>query len=188
MEFKDQLAFEKRDFLIKANGGIALPAAGCIYWLALSIAGIYLTPKMWFLASAFSSGLIFPLGLLLAKPLKSNVMISTPLTSLTGPALISMLMFWPLAIAGSSTNVSFFPLALAVGMGMHWPVIGWMYGKKVYLFHGVARALGATMLWYVFPDQRFVLIPAFVSIIYLITIFGIKREVNLALKEQGVIT
>lgn len=183
MDFSQQLQLQKRDFLIKANGGIALPAAGTIYWLALGVAGLYLKPQTWFLVGAFSSGLIFPLGILLSKPLKSNIFVSTPLSDLIAPALISMLMFWPLAIAGSSANISFFPLALAVGMGMHWPVIGWMYGKRVFLYHGIARAVGCTMLWYIFPDQRFVIIPAFVSVVYLASIVGIKREVNIAVKE-----
>jgi hypothetical protein len=183
MEFKDQLEAEKRNFFIRANGGISLPAAGCIYWLALGIAGFYLKPQTWFIVSAFTSGLIFPLGLLLSKPLKTDIKVPSPLNGLIAPALISMMMFWPLAIAGASSNVSFITLALAVGMGIHWPVIGWMYGRKVYLLHGVIRTIGATMLWYIFPEQRFVLIPVFVSLAYLITIFGIRREVAAAVKE-----
>jgi hypothetical protein len=187
MDFSQQLRLQKRDFLIKANGGIALPAAGTLYWLALGIAGLYLKPQSWFLVAAFSSGLIFPLGILLSKPLKSNIFVSTPLSNLIGPALISMLMFWPLAIAGSAANISFFPLALAVGMGMHWPVIGWMYGKKVFLYHGVVRAVGSTALWYIFPDLRFVIIPMFVSLVYVVSIIGIRREVSMALKEAAVV-
>lgn len=183
MEFKDQLEAEKRSFFIKANGGQSLPAAGCIYWFALGIAGFYLKPQTWFIVSAFTSGLIFPLGLLLSRPLKADIKVSSPLNGLIAPALISMMTFWPLAIAGTSSDVSFITLALAVGMGIHWPVIGWMYGRKVYLLHGIIRTIGATMLWYVFPEQRFVLIPIFVSLAYLITIFGIRREVGTAQRE-----
>jgi hypothetical protein len=187
MDFKDQLTAEKRSFFIRANGGIALPAAGCMYWLGLSVAGYFLKPQMWFFVSAFSSGLIFPLGLLLSKPLKSDILkTASPLNGIIGPALIAMAMFWPLAIAGAASNVSFITLALAIGMGIHWPVIGWMYGRKVYLLHGIIRTVGTTMLWYIFPDQRFVLIPVFVSLAYLITIFGIKRELAAALKEEAV--
>jgi hypothetical protein len=184
MELKEQLSEEKRNFLIKANGGLSLPVAGALYWFALGIVGLYVQPNTWFLIACFSSGLIFPLGLLLSKPLKSDLNVSSPLTSLFGPALISMMMFWPLAIAGASTNVSFITLAIAIGMGIHWPVVGWMYGRIIFMLHGITRAIGCTMLWYVFPDQRFVLIPFFVSLVYLITIVGIKREVKLAIQEK----
>ncbi|NOT73602.1 MAG: hypothetical protein HOP08_01650 [Cyclobacteriaceae bacterium] len=185
MEFLQQLAKEKKDFLIRANGGIGLPAAGTVYWVALAIAGTKLTPQQWYPVAAAASGLIFPLGILLARPLKSDVLAKSPLTSLMLPALIGMLMFWPLAIAGASIDVSFFPLALAVGMGMHWPVVGWMYGGKIFLFHGIARAVGCTFLWFAFPDERFVWIPIYVAVIYFVTILGIRREVKIAIAETS---
>ncbi len=185
MTFEEQLIREKRNLLIKANGGIALPAAGTIYWLGLMIAGIYLTPRNWFPIAAFTSGLIFPLGLLLAKPLKSDIMIKSVFNNLLLPAFTCMLMFWSLAIAGASSDISFFPLALAIGMGIHWPIIGWMYGGRVFIWHGIVRAVGCVVLWYLFPEQRFVIIPAFVAMVYFITVFGIRREVRLAILENA---
>jgi len=178
MELKELLRLEKRNAFLNANGGLALPAAGFLYWLVLGIAGFYLSPRMWFLAAACSSGLIFPLGLLLAKPLKSDIMNKSALTDLLLPAFVSMLMFWPLAFAGAQTNLSFVPLAIGVGMGIHWPVVGWLYGRWLYLGHAVVRAVGATELWYAFPDSRFVMVPLFVSGVYLITVFVIKAEVK----------
>lgn len=178
MELKELLRQEKRNAFLKANGGLALPAAGFLYWLALGIAGLYLPPRMWFLVAAFSSGLIFPLGLLLAKPLKSDIMSKSALTDLLLPAFVSMLMFWPLAFAGAQNNLSFVPLAIGVGMGIHWPVVGWLYGRWLYLGHAVVRAVGATALWYAFPDTRFVMVPLFVSGVYLITVFVIKADVK----------
>ncbi|AYB33234.1 DUF7010 family protein [Chryseolinea soli] len=184
MELKELLRQEKRNAFLKANGGLALPAAGFLYWLALGIAGLYLSPRMWFPVAAFTSGLIFPLGLLLAKPLKSDIMNKSALTDLLLPAFISMLMFWPLAFAGAQTNLSFVPLAIGVGMGIHWPVIGWVYGRWLYLGHAVVRTVGATALWYAFPDARFVMVPLFVSGVYLITVFVIKAEVK-RVQAQG---
>jgi hypothetical protein len=185
MEFAQQLVREKKDLFIKVNGGIALPAAGTIYWLGLAVAGFYLSPRNRFLISAFTSGMIFPLGLLLSKPMKSDIMTKSAFTGLLLPAFASMLMFWPLAIAGSSNDISFFPLALTIGMGIHWPVIGWMYDGKVFIWHGIVRAVGCTILWYTFPEGRFTIIPFFVAMVYLITIFGIKREVNQAIMERS---
>ncbi len=182
MELKELLIIEKRKFLIKANGGIALPAAGGIYWLVVGIAGFYLEPKAWIPIACFCTGLIFPLGMLLAKPLKADVMAKSALTTLLFPALLSMLTFWPLAFAGATGNPSFIPLAVGVGMGMHWPVIGWMYGGKSFLAHFIIRTVGSTVLWYALPDHRFTAIPLFISLVYLITIFGINWEVKQAKK------
>jgi hypothetical protein len=115
------LVTEKRNFLIKANGGIGLPAAGFIYWLGVGIAGFLSHTTNLVRGSLFCHWLNFPLGILLAKPLKSDVLAKSEISSVLFPALISMLMFWPLAIAGGMLDVSFVPLAIGVGMGLHWP-------------------------------------------------------------------
>jgi hypothetical protein len=184
MEFSEQLRHEKRSLLIRANGGISLPAAGCIYWLIIGIGGIFLKPQLWFPIACFGTGVIFPLGLLLSKPLKANLNVKSSLTDLFLPALISMFMFWPLAIIASMKDPAFAPLALAVGMGIHWPVIGWMYNSRIFLLHALVRTVGSTSLWLLFPDHRFTLVPFFVSLVYLITIFGIRRDIMKAKDEE----
>jgi len=188
MELNELLVIEKRNFLIKANGGIGLPAAGCIYWLAAGIAGYYLEPRTWYSVACFATGLIFPLGLVLAKPLKSDVLAKSHISSVLFPALISMLMFWPLAIAGGTLDVSFVPLAIGVGMGLHWPVIGWMYGGKSFMAHAFFRTIGCTVIWFVLPDHRFTILPLYVAFVYFITIFAIKAEVEMAKKQVATAT
>ena len=176
----EELNVEKSKYMIATNGGIALPAAGFIYWLLLGMAGYYLEANTWALLGFFTSGLIFPLGLLLSKPLHANLMIKGPLSGLVLPAMTSMFLSWPMIISGYLTDVSLVPLLLAIGMSLHWPVIGWMYGSKVCLIHAISRVAIVTILWFVLPGYRFTLIPMGVSIIYLITIFGLKNEVKKA--------
>ena len=67
----------QRRLLAKANGGVSLPVAGALYWLALGVAGFFLPERLWIFCAAFGSGLIFPLGLLLARPLRSNLFVET---------------------------------------------------------------------------------------------------------------
>jgi hypothetical protein len=177
------LVTEKRNFLIKANGGIGLPAAGFIYWLGVGIAGFYLTPQTWYGVACFATGLIFPLGILLAKPLKSDVLAKSEISSVLFPALISMLMFWPLAIAGGMLDVSFVPLAIGVGMGLHWPVIGWMYGGKSFMAHAFVRTIGCTLIWFALPAHRFTILPLYVAFVYFVTVLAIKAEVAMAKKK-----
>ena len=134
----EELKQEKFKYFIEANGGISLPAAGFIYWLGLGIAGYYLDPKIWAIAGFFTSGLIFPLGLLLSKPLKSNLLVKHPLASVVMPAMMAMFLSWPMTIAGFVIDVSLVPLCLAIGMSLHWPVIGWMYGNKSCFIHRIS--------------------------------------------------
>ena len=178
MEFKEQLLEERKDYFIKANGGISLPAAGVIYWLAFGIAGFYLPKDLWTYAAFFASGLMFPIGMLLSKPLKSNLMVKSALASVVFPALLSMLMTWPITIAATFINLDLVPLSLAIGMAMHWPVIGWMYNCKSCLIHAFARGILVTAVWFILPEYRFTIVPILVSVIYFITIIGIKLELK----------
>jgi hypothetical protein len=181
MDLKELLVLEKRNFLIKANGGIALPAAGFIYWLAAGIAGFYLNPQLWIFAVSCGSGLLFPLGMLLANPMKSDITAKSEISSLLLPALLSMLTFWPLVFATSKSNPSFAPLAIGIGMSIHWPVIGWVYGlNKSFIGHHIVRVAGCTAIWFLLPDHRFTLLPLFIALVYFITVFVIRRDVQLA--------
>ncbi|MBD2704033.1 hypothetical protein IC229_25535 [Spirosoma sp. BT702] len=177
MDFAQQLDQERRRFLIQSNGGISLPAAGALYWLALGIAGFWLSPGRWMLVAFIASGLIFPLGLALQKPLKTSITTKSPLSSLIGPALIAMMLSWPVTIAASGVNKSLVPLALAIGMSLYWPVIGWLFNSRTCLIHAIGRTLLATALWYLFPNDRFTFIPLCVALLYGLAIWGLKREV-----------
>ncbi len=176
-----QLDFEKSKYIVQTNGGITLPAAGFIYWLMLGAAGFFLKPNAWTLLSFFTSGLIFPLGLLLSKVFKSDLLAKNALSSLAMPAMTAMFLSWPMIIVGYTTDVSTVPLMLAIGMSLHWPVIGWMYGSKACLIHAISRVALVTILWFALPDYRFTVLPIVVSLIYFITIFALKNEVK---KEQ----
>lgn len=178
--FEKQFELEKKKFLVDANFGISLPAAGALYWLALGIAGFYLDPHTWSVFGFFGSGLIFPIGLMLSKPLKANLNAKSPFSSLAMPAVASMFLSWPLIIAGFMTDPMLVPLFLAIGMSLHWPAIGWMYGSEVCMFHALVRVILVSILWYFLPEMRFTVIPLVVSGIYVVTIFGMRREINAA--------
>lgn len=178
MDFKELLLKERKEFFLKANGGISLPAAGVIYWLVIGIAGYFLPKETWTYVAFFASGTIFPLGMLLSKPLKANLMADSPLSGVAMPAMLAMFMSWPITIAVVYIDFELVPLTLAIGMALHWPVIGWMYNSKSCFMHAFARVVLVSAVWFVFPDVRFTLLPILVSVIYLVTIFGIKYEIR----------
>jgi hypothetical protein len=91
-----------------------------------------------------------------------------------GPAFIGMLLFWPMAFAAYWYAVELTPLIVAIGMAMHWPIIGWTYGRTaLYSAHAIVRAVAAFALWLAFPDQRHIWVPASVSVVYVATVIAI---------------
>jgi hypothetical protein len=168
--------------LLRASGaGISLPVAGILFWLSLGVAGYFLNPKMWGLVACFSSGLIFPLGLLLSKSFGSNLLVKDqPLSSLALRAVVSINLLWPLHFAVYFTNPELLPLSLAIGMGIHWPIIGWMYGSSACFQHAIIRVAAVSAVWFLYPAGRFTVLPFVVAVTYLITIFQLRRELEAA--------
>ncbi len=184
MDFIESLNKEKKEYIVATNGGIAMPVAGSLYWFGLAAAGLYLSVKGWALLAFYTSGLIFPLGLLLAKFIKSNLLLRTSLTSVLLPAFISMFLFFPSAIAAFIIAPELVPLILAIGMSVHWPVLGWAYGiTRIFAGHAIVRAIAVTAIWFLLPEYRLTLLPLSVSFIYLGTVPIILSAVKKADKD-----
>ena len=156
----------------RLRGGWPIPLAGAIWWTALAVLGTQLHPYYWSVVAFVSSGLIFPIALLLGR--LGGVAFMRDRTAVTGvllPAFVSMLLFWPIAIAALWEANQLTPLVLAVGMSIHWPVIGWSYGRLApFIAHAIGRAVASFLVWQLVPDQRFVLVPAVVAAAYFATV------------------
>jgi hypothetical protein len=131
--------------------------------------------RVWIFAAAASSGLIFPLALLLARIFRCDFMRDrTAVSDVLLPAFVAMLLFWPMAISAWWTTPPLFPLILAIGMSLHWPVIGWSYGKTaLYSAHAVVRAVVCFAIWNWLPSGRITLLPLSVALIYAATVAAI---------------
>jgi hypothetical protein len=136
--------------------------------------------KAWLAVAMWGSGMIFPLALLLARLFKVNFMGDR--SSVSGvllPTFISMFLFWPMLIAAVLTAPALAPLILAIGMSLHWPVIGWSYGRTgLYTAHAVVRALAVFAIWVALPEARLTLLPLSVGLIYLATVAAILIDLR----------
>ncbi len=177
-ETKAVIDAERHRNYVHAGGGVALPVAGALYWLGLWLAGHYLSDRQWCLLAFACSGLIFPLGMLLQRLTRSSVMTKSAFGMLLFAALFSMLCFWGVTIPLFYEARAFVPLSLGIGMSLHWPVIGWMYGRTIlFSLHTAIRAAAIIVLWYLFPQERFTFIPLSIAAIYLLTALAIAIDV-----------
>jgi hypothetical protein len=175
-ELARALRAEREAAYVRLRGGYPVPLAGALWWLALGAAG-YLVPSRgaWILGAFVTSGTIFPLALLLARLLGVDFMRDrTAVTDALPPAFASMLLFWPIAVAAWWSHPPLVPLVLAIGMSIHWPVIGWTYGRPaLFTAHAVVRAVACFAIWQWMPAHRFTLLPLAVSAVYLATVLAI---------------
>ena len=185
MENADLLA-ERRRYFVAAGGGMSLPVAGAIYWIVLGVLGYSMAPEDWGLAAAYMSGGIFPLGLLLQGPLKAPFMkAKSPVGGAAIAAIIAINMMWPLHFVVYALDPVAIGFSLAIGMTLHWPVIGWSYASKVCYLHAGARIAAIVGVWIAFPDERMTLLPFVVAALYLLAAIGIAMEVAWTRRRTG---
>jgi hypothetical protein len=156
---------------VRLQGGFPVLLAGATYWAGLAAAGYLLELRFWFPIALFGSGTIFPLAVMYGAIFGNNFLKDrSPVTSVLLPAFIAMLLFWPMAIGALWTAKDLFPLILAVGLSLHFPVIGWSYNRTwLYMNHALIRAVAVFMVWWLVPEGRYTLLPLVVVAAYLIT-------------------
>jgi hypothetical protein len=176
MNLKQALFAEREASFFRLRGGYSIPIAGALWWAALGTSGYLLhSHNLWIFLAFVTSGVMFPLAMLLARLLKNDFMRDrTAVSDLLFPAFTSMMLFWPIVISAWWTYPPLVPLILGIGMSIHWPVIGWTYGRTaIYTAHAVVRAIACFVLWNWFPSTRFTVLPFAVSAIYLATVAAI---------------
>ncbi len=176
--FSTRLVEERKKFFLSTNGGISLPLAGMLYWFGLAVLGLFVSDFYWTIISLYASGLIFPTAIWLSKATNSKILSKNPLGKTAIYAMMGMFLSYPMIIIGGMNDIGIFPLFLAIGMSIHWPVISWMYGSKSCFWHPVVRLVLSVSIWILFPDLKYTLLPLTVAIIYLLTIIGIKAELK----------
>lgn len=93
------LDFYRKDFEQSANRSVSLPIAGAIVWLAAGLLSTQLSDRMGVLVLIFGSGVIFPLGLLVAR-LRGESLVSSanPLAKLMGLCVLMVNLLWAVHI------------------------------------------------------------------------------------------
>lgn len=180
-----RLKNERLAAYVRVRGGYPIPLAGALYWTALGIAGHSLPLTPWLLVAFAASGLIFPLAIVLSWLLRAPFLKDKSVVGgLLVPAFTGMLLFWPMAMAAYGTAPVLAPLILAIGMSMHWPVIGWTYGRTaLFTAHAVVRAMACVFIWTTQPAMTTTLMPFTVAGIYGVTVLLILVDVPLVRRK-----
>ena len=165
---EQRLEFSRSRFL-------AMPIAGTIAWTLIGIAGALVPVGLAAWILFICTGMIFLLGLGIARFLGEDLIGKTRNNNEFDNLFFqSVLMSWlvfAIAIPFFMIEPTSLPLSVGVLAGLMWLPLSWIIRHWVGTFHAFARTALVTIAWFLFPDQRFVLIPAIIVVIYLITIY-----------------
>jgi hypothetical protein len=68
------------------------------------------------------------------------------------------------------------PATVGILTGTMWLPFSWIIKHWVGIFHALIRTIIVLLLWYLFPEHRFVSIPFAIICIYLVTIFILRNR------------
>ena len=161
-----------------------MPIAGTIAWTIVGIGGVYLNTRAASLLLFGATGSIFYLALLVAKFTGEDILGKHQPANLFDRILFLTLVMAFLVFA---ISIPFFlvdptslPLSVGVATGLMWLPFSVMIRHWVGFFHAITRTILVVAAWYLFPSQRFVIIPAIIVAVYLVTLRALAtRKLNL---------
>jgi hypothetical protein len=159
---------------------LAMPIAGTIAWTLIGITSLFVPVGLAAWILFICTGMIFALGLLIARFLGEDLLGNTRNTNefdrlFFTTVQMSWLVF-AIAIPFFMIEPTSLPLSVGILAGLMWLPLSWIIQHWVGAFHAFTRTALVTIAWFLFPDQRFVVIPAIIVAIYLITIYVLARR------------
>jgi hypothetical protein len=131
------------------------------------------------IALFFCMPAVFPIALLVGRFTGEDVFGSKARNDLDGLFVYGILMstlVWGIAIPFWVVEPSSLPLSGGILAGLMWVPLSWILQHWVGLFHAITRTLLVTVAWFLFPDHRFVVIPALIVIVYLVSIIALATR------------
>jgi hypothetical protein len=159
---------------------LAMPLSGLIAWTIIGIAGALLPPFWAVLTLFFAAGSIVYLGMLISRFTGEHLLqrsrAGNAFDRLFFHTVAMALLVFAIAIPFFQADYTSLPLTVGILTGLMWVPFSWIVEHWIGIFHAVARTVLVTAAWYLFPDLRFVLIPAIIVAIYAVTIYVLERR------------
>lgn len=170
---EQRAAFAKKRF-------VAMPIAGTIVWALIGIIGLTM-PTEWKIWSIWiGCGSIFYLGMGISKitgeDFFNKLIPNNAFNHLFMVGLVMALLVFAISIPFSLQDYTSTPLTVGILTGLMWMPWSWAIQHWVGYFHTLARTILILVLWFAFPDSRFVSIPFAIVAVYIVTIVVMERR------------
>lgn len=166
-------AFCRRRFL-------ATPLAGAICWTIAGLGGAFLSDfyAAWLLFIA--TGSIVYLAMLITRFTGENFFAKgeqkNTFDKLFFHTILASFLAYAIAIPFFLVDQTSLPLTIGVLTGTMWLPFSWIIQHWIGIFHAVVRTLLIVMAWYLFPEQRFVVIPFIILGVYVVSIVVLEQR------------
>ncbi len=167
---------------------LAMPLAGTIVWLFIGLVGATMPIEYAVWAVWIGAGSTFYLGVGISKITGENFLAKNKTKNvfdrLFMSGVVMALLVFAIAMPFATIDHTSIPLTVGVLAGLMWMPLSWIIQHWVGYFHAIVRTLGIVAAWYLFPEHRFVVIPAIIVAVYLVSIIAL--ELRYAELQQSV--
>ncbi|MDE3271896.1 DUF7010 family protein [Pseudoalteromonas sp. G4] len=154
---------------------LAMPISGCLVWFLLGFLGMVVETQYLGLITFIATGMIFYIGIGISKLTHENLLIKkaerNPFDNLFLSTVVMAMMGYGLVIPMAQLDQSTIPLSVGIISGLMWLPLSWTLQHPVGYIHTITRTFSLVILWYLFPGDRFVILPFAIVVIYLISIY-----------------
>lgn len=162
------------------NRFLAMPIAGTIVWSVIGVAGALLPVGLAAWVLFIATGSTFGLGLLVARLIGEDLLgkgrAKNAFDELFFLTVVMAWLVFAIAVPFFMIEPTSLPLTVGILAGLMWVPFSWMIQHWIGLFHGIARTVLVVAAWYLFPQQRFVVIPGVIVAVYLVTIYVLLKR------------
>jgi hypothetical protein len=170
---QQRIEFANRKFL-------ATPLSGLIAWLFVGISGLFLPDRVTVWVLFIATGSIVYFALFISKFTGENFLDKTKPKNVFDRLFLftvaQAVLVYAIAIPFFLTEYTSLTLTVGVLTGTMWLPFSWIIKHWVGIFHSVSRTILIVLFWYLFPEQRFVVIPFTIVVIYIMTMFILKNR------------
>lgn len=148
------LESQRQDFIRHSGRFLAFPLAGAIVWLAVGVVSFLVPPATRTYVVLFGTGAIFPLALAIARLTHQDIFQpGNPFAALMGLSVMMVNLLWALHLLLVVRLPDVVPLSIALALGIHWIVFGWIIQSPLGLAHAITRTLLCTAAFLMFPGH-----------------------------------
>lgn len=167
------------EIISEAKKGFPIILSGSIVFLIFTFLPYLFSMKTVHLIWIFGLAAIFPFGLLLSKLFGVNILSTkNPLGTLGGIIAAPQAFFIPVFIIVYQHIPQYLPFTIGLLGGSHFLPYMWIYKSKAYLFVTLGACFSSFILGGWFVDQAFTLVPIAISIVYLIGVLLMLKEIK----------
>ena len=168
---------------------LATPMAGAIVWTVIGLSGLFLpdTTTVWVLF--LGTGSIIYIAIVISKFTGEHFLKKkkpkNEFDILFLHILFQTFLVYAIAIPFFLIDYTSLPMTVGILTGLIWFPLSWILKHWIGIFHSISRTTSILLAWYLFPEQRFIIIPFTIVLIYIVSIYFLNKRKTLSKEGVG---